>query len=290
MREKDTKQGMEENSTAKEAQLLHGGSDQYGIYQLKDDPALHHLYFEGTKSLRKLGIIKDSLSVIKPENYELVYVGKMSKLSEEYGRLPTREDKLETIYEKFNINRPKDYRGHSLSVSDVVVLHINGENSAHYVDSFGFTALPDFACGLENEKEQEPELAFRIANRFISIQETEGGYDYSIIGTDFKVIDGGVYDNPDVTIREAFNDILEDLREDSSGNGAGGNISDRDRLIPIDYDGLMEKVEDAERIASEKAVSQPPRSSLRARLTEKKAEMTQLSQKQEKGKNSQIEM
>lgn len=273
MGEQNTKQGMEENSTAKEKQLLHGGFDQYGIYQLKDDPALHHLYFEGTESLRKLGIIKDSLSVIKPENYELIYVGKMSKLSAEYGRLPTREDKLETIYEKFNINHPADYRGHSLSVSDVVVLHINGENSAHYVDSFGFTALPDFVRGLENEKEQEPELAFRIANRFISIHETEGGYDYSVIGTDYKVIDGGMYDNPNVTIREALNDILEDLREDSSGNGAGGNISDRDRLIAVDYDGLMEKVEDAERIALEKAVSQPPRPSLKARLTEKNVQI-----------------
>ena len=89
--------------------------------------------------------------------------------------------------------------------------------------------------------EQETELAFQIADRFISIQETEGGYDYSIMGADYKEIDGGVYDNPDVTIREALDDIVTDLKENPFDNGARGNISDKDELIPIDYDGLMEK-------------------------------------------------
>lgn len=58
--------------------------------------------------------------------------------------------------------------------------------------------------------DKETALAFQIADRFISIQETEGSYDYSIMGADYKEIDGGVYDNPDVSIREALNDIGED--------------------------------------------------------------------------------
>lgn len=94
----------------------------------------------------------------------------------------------------------------------------------------------------------ETELAFRIADRFISIQETEGGYDYSIMGKDYKEIDGGVYDNPNVSIREAIHDIVEDLKENPFDNGAGGNISDKDELIPVDYDGLMEKIETANRM------------------------------------------
>ena len=98
------------------------------------------------------------------------------------------------------------------------------------------------------EEMEETELAFQIADRFISIQETDGGYDYSIMGADYKEIDGGVYDNPDVSIREALNDIVEDLKENPFDNGARGNISDKDELIPIDYDGLMEKVEAANRI------------------------------------------
>ena len=97
--------------------------------------------------------------------------------------------------------------------------------------------------------EQETELAFQIADRFISIQEVDGGYDYSIMGADYKEIDGGVYDNKsngvgyDVSIREALDDILTDLRENPFDNGTRGNIRDNDEWIPIDYDGLMEKAE-----------------------------------------------
>ncbi len=59
---------------------------------------------------------------------------------------------------------------------------------------------------------EETELAFQIADRYISIQEVDGGYDYSIMGADYKEIDSGVYDNSDVTIREALTDIVDDLK------------------------------------------------------------------------------
>ena len=495
-----------EGRANKEARLLYGDSDKYGIYQLKDIPEMRQFQFAGTESLKCRGIIKDNLDAIKPENYNLVYVGELFELQ---GR--TQSATLEAVYEKFNIDHPADYKGHSLSVSDIVVLHEDGKNSAHFVDSFGFTGLPDFMrelegieepekgeaepeapqeetldtsghndqksdaekteqksypdfyghtlvyamehgevdryldsrkldreCKeavegtirqnfdgmhlkhdivkpleeqygsdriafvlantlqqeswdgrfsrdnkawaaeyyipenlvhgidvnreliisshpavldgfidifrrevLEKEKEmsaaqekepdtsghdvqksepkqqeyqeterselkqeeppetkqakpqseqnkpekadktqlfedmededeiidlgdekdqvlaqmkkslkgeQETELAFQIADRFISIQEVDGGYDYSIMGTDYKEIDGGVYDNSDVSIREAFDDIVTDLKENPFDNGARGNIRDDDELIPIDYDVLMEKVEAANRI------------------------------------------
>lgn len=95
---------------------------------------------------------------------------------------------------------------------------------------------------------EETELAFQIADRYISIQEVDGGYDYSIMGADYKEIDGGVYDNPDVTIREALTDIINDLKAAPDHNGAKGNIKNDDELIPIDYDGLMEKVEEANEV------------------------------------------
>ena len=463
-----------EGRANKEAQLLYGDSDKYGIYQLKDIPEMRQFQFAGTESLKRRGIIKDNLDAIKPENYNLVYVGELSELQ---GR--TQSATLEAVYEKFNINHPADYKGHSLSVSDIVVLHEDGKNSAHFVDSFGFTGIPDFMrelegveerekgetepeapqeeaqdtsghdvnhsarqndlkseaekaeqksypdfyghtlvyamehgevdkymdsrkldreCKeavegtirqnfdgmhikhdivkplaeqygsdriafvlantiqqeswdgrfsrdnkawaaefyipenlvhgidvnrelivsshpavldgfidmfrrevLEKEKEmsaaqeeaqdtsghdvqksepafedlededeiidlgdekdqvlaqmkkslkgeQETELAFQVADRFISIQEVDGGYDYSIMGADYKEIDGGVYDNPNVSIREALDDILTDLKENPFDNGTRGNIRDNDELIPIDYDGLMEKVEAANAI------------------------------------------
>lgn len=290
---------LSDNQINKEAQLLYGSSDKYGIYQLKHNPELNHLRFEGTESLKRMGITKDNFDAIKPENYELIYVGELSELQEQ-----TQGETLEVIYEKFNIDHPEDYRGHSLSVSDIVILHQNGGNSAHFVDSFGFTRLPDFMQTLEGVKEQEEkidtsghdvqksepekqeketsdntledgdeiidlgdekeqvladmkksleigeetELAFQIADRYISIQEVDGGYDYSIMGADYKEIDGGVYDNPDVTIREALTDIINDLKAAPDHNGAKGNIKNDDELIPIDYDGLMEKVEEANEV------------------------------------------
>ena len=505
-----------ESGANKEAQLLYGDTDKYGIYQLKDNPELRDFHFASTESLKRRGIIKDNFDAIKPENYNLVYVGELSELSKDYIGLQTQGDTLEALYEKFNIDHPEDFKGHSLSVSDIVVLHENGENSAHFVESVGYTRLPDFMRELEGVKEQgiekseseevqdtsghdvqksdsgkekehpavyreslnyainhgeadkyhesrkldreckgaieetirqnfdgmylkhdivkplaeqygseriafvlantlqqeswdgrfsrdnkawasefsipenvvrgmdmnnelivsshpaildgfidmfrsevleqekelstgqekltsghdvqkleaeqsepeeqtqveqteaeksepqteqskpekstvtpeledmedgdeiidlgdekdqvlaemkqslegrqdtyghdvqksetepeemaETELAFQIADRFISIQEVDGGYDYSIMGADYKEIDGGVYDNPDVSIREALNDIVEDLKDNPFDNGARGNIGDNDELIPIDYDGLMEKVEAANRI------------------------------------------
>ena len=105
------------------------------------------------------------------------------------------------------------------------------------------------------EREQETELAFSIADRYIRIQEVEGGYDYSIMGADYREIDGGIYDNPDVTIREALDDILEDLKSQPDYNGAKGNIQREDELMPVDYDGLMEKAEEVNRIIPESTTS-----------------------------------
>ena len=61
---------------------------------------------------------------------------------------------LESIWEKFNIDHPKDFKGHSLSVSDVVVLHQNGQDTAHYVDSFGYKNVPEF---LQEQKQLTPD-------------------------------------------------------------------------------------------------------------------------------------
>lgn len=102
----------------------------------------------------------------------------------------------------------------------------------------------------DKEEPHETELAFQIADRYITIQEVESSYDYSIMGADYKEIDGGMYDNPDVGvgIREALHDIVEDLKSEPDYNGAKGNIREDDELIPMDYDELMEKAEAANRI------------------------------------------
>ena len=107
---------------------------------------------------------------------------------------------------------------------------------------------------VQKPEQAETELAFQIADRYISVQETEGGYAYSVMDLDYKELYEDIYHNPDISIREAFDEIMEDLRIIPFDNGARGNIRDGDERIPIDYDGLMEKVEAAKAIAPQSSV------------------------------------
>ena len=70
---------------------------------------------------------------LDPANYDLIYTAPL-----------TPDMTLDGIWEKFNIDHPKDFKGHSLSVSDVVVLHQSGQDAAHYVDSIGYKQVPEF--------------------------------------------------------------------------------------------------------------------------------------------------
>ncbi len=67
----------------------------------------------------------------------------------------TEGETLDSIYERFNLQRPADFRGHSLSVSDVIVLHQNGQDQAFFVDSFGFKQVPEFFTDNPLEKVEE---------------------------------------------------------------------------------------------------------------------------------------
>lgn len=121
MREKEIINNME-----KENQLFDGNGENYGIYQLKKSEERTY-QFMGMREASSLGF------EIHGEDYELIYSDRLGM-----------EDTLNSLYEKFNINHPQDFTGHSLSVSDVVVMRKNGESKAYYVDSFGFTELPEF--------------------------------------------------------------------------------------------------------------------------------------------------
>lgn len=69
-------------------------------------------------------------------HYNFVYTGPLTQKND---RSPT--EILESLYMEFNVSIPGDFRGHSLSVSDIVILKTQGDISAHYVDCFGFTEL-----------------------------------------------------------------------------------------------------------------------------------------------------
>ena len=446
------RQELEDSEPNREAQLLYGNEGRFGIYQLKDSAETRDIRFMDMDYLEKEGI------PVSRENYTLVYTGEL-----------TEGMSLEDIYTKFNVDHPADFTGHSLSVSDVVVLHQDGENTSHYVDSVGYREIleftkelsvsaeistekdavreetaeipaeaaeehtaaentmaepdndkvsyyviedlstwaenspeksrlerfeslpeamakfteyrgketedkPDMAratfgfhvngsefdlihvrnhenclsldfthskaavessrfmedlqtlnhevgfdkvrvhremspeeikdfvkqrfeyqlksSGLDdislymdrfdalyeqgkmehlmptaNQKHivedvpftewenpyidtksqtmgrEETELAFRLADRYISIQEATEGYDYTIYDMNYRELDGGVYDNPDITIRQALDEIVTDLKEPMHRSELEGNIHTYDELIPIDYDELTKKAE-----------------------------------------------
>jgi DNA repair protein RadC len=114
-----------------EVDFITGPDDTYAIYQLKNDEALRNHQFESLSHLLKLGLTVDH------KNYDLTYTGHFESAADTNGT-------LNTIYEQFNLDRPKDFTGHSLSMSDVIVLKQNEVLSAHYVDAIGFKELPEF--------------------------------------------------------------------------------------------------------------------------------------------------
>ena len=101
--------------------------DTFSIYQLKRGDETRDLRFEPYDRLQAAGLTIDRV------NYELVYTAPL-----------TKDMTLGDIWERFNIDHPADFKGHSLSVSDIVVLHQNDEDTAHYVDSIGFQQVPEF--------------------------------------------------------------------------------------------------------------------------------------------------
>ena len=199
----------------KEANLLLGTRRTFGIYQIKDDLTGENYAFMNMSFIESHGM------QIKKEDYKLVYVGEL-----------LGNTSLDDIFERFNIDRPKDFRGHSLSVSDIVVLNDGEKVTAHFVDSISFEQLDSF---LNLEEQVLSELAYEVGERYFAIQRTEEGYDYSFYDEDFRLMDGGVYENDEISIEEAAEELLED--EGWTGERIRG-----------DYDQLMEKVEEMDEI------------------------------------------
>ena len=111
--------------------FLDSATDSYTILQLRrtEDTVMER--FESLDALHRQGK--------EPEfdHYDVVYTGNLPPFT-------NQSVMLEQLYEKFNLDHPDDFTGHSLSVSDIVALKTDSVVSCHYVDSFGFQELPDF--------------------------------------------------------------------------------------------------------------------------------------------------
>lgn len=118
--------------------------DRYEIYQIGENSRLADHRFCGSEEMAGMEI--------KATDYERVYMGRY------YG------ESLEDIFEKFNMDHPKDFTGHSLSVSDVVVLHQDGIEQAYFVDQFGFTDIPDFKNFERKEQKYEKKIEKTVSD------------------------------------------------------------------------------------------------------------------------------
>ena len=102
--------------------------DTFSIYQVPAGPEGRDFRYRSYEELQAAGLAVDR------KNYALVYTAPLDK-----------KTTLEDIYRTFNADdRPAGFRGHSLSVSDVVVVNRGGKEEAHYCDSIGFTPVPEF--------------------------------------------------------------------------------------------------------------------------------------------------
>ena len=136
--------------------------DSFSIYQLKGGNETLDYRFEPLDSIHRNGLS------VKPENYELVYEAPL-----------TAKDDLESIYTRFNVDRPADFTGHSLSVSDIVVLHQGGKDTAHYCDRAGFSEVPEFLQPAQKSREiteriQTPRGSFYLCGMTRAQMEADG--------------------------------------------------------------------------------------------------------------------
>ena len=120
-------------------ELMFDGEERFAIYQIDHGSKAMEYLFMGMDFVKSQGM------EVTAGDYQCVYSGILQP-----------SDNLDTLYSVFNQNHPADFRGHSMSVSDVVITNQNGDLRAFYVDSFGFTELPDFVkqrqemIGIEN--------------------------------------------------------------------------------------------------------------------------------------------
>ena len=103
-------------------------ADRFAIFQIRPDSPADVYEFMG------MDFIKQSGYEIRAEDFQEVYTA---------GLVPGTT--LEDLYVQFNGPKmPEDFTGHSLSVSDIVVIHKDGEDHAFYVDRFGYEEVPEF--------------------------------------------------------------------------------------------------------------------------------------------------
>lgn len=139
---------------------LSGTEERYAIYQVTGNSKGREYQFMG------LDFVTSHDMAVDAADTAFIYGGRLSG-----------EETLDSLYEKFNLNHPAGYQGHSLSVSDVVVMQRDGQTKAYYVDSFGFQELPDFVRQRLHEAEmnrKREDSAVTLDTSGVEIEQHEG--------------------------------------------------------------------------------------------------------------------
>lgn len=195
--------------------------DFYAIYQLKSDAELENLMFMDLEWVREKG------HRVEFSNYEMVYAAPWDISLE-----------LDEIYTMFNANHPKDYKTRSVSVSDVIVIKRGGIIECYYVDGIGYKEIT-------LEFWQPFRYAASVMNRFFSIQSTDDGYDFSIYDERFQLLDGGIFDDWQITIDAAWQELYSDFLEDELIAGKASKFS---VVRQVDFELLDEMVRRCEKM------------------------------------------
>ena len=131
------------NAEAIKAEQQQENTGTFEIYQLKSGSELRYHRFTDYETLHKEG------NTVDFDNYELKYTDELHDGTT-----------LEDIYTRFNTARPEDFTGHSLSVSDVIVIHDGDDAAAYYIDDVGYKKVPEFL-----QAEQKPDIVEKFRNK-----------------------------------------------------------------------------------------------------------------------------
>ena len=153
---------MKEKEISQETEFLEHDGCYAAIYQIRNLPENRDISFMDLDYLEKNGLEPDR------ERYSFVY--SFEVLPED---LKDKDGFLNKVYAKFNLDHPKDFTCHSLSVSDVIAINNHGEITSHFVDSFDFTEIKGFVKERENPLKAVEDAVEQNDNSFDGIINNE---------------------------------------------------------------------------------------------------------------------
>lgn len=202
----------------------------FAIYQLKNGAELRDYRFEGLEWINSKGL------TVEHDNYNFVY-------SEPFTKYVIQRDRLAEIWDRFNNDHPTDFKGHSLSVSDIVAIKQDGIVTYHYCDSFDFVELPKFAEQtplvpdnfLTGDKIDTPRGSFSLISMTKEQMESAGyGYHHSSDNGAYLVMGNGTRAfaivNEDTPLRTA------ELSIEQNYNQIDGIINNEPTVAELEHD------------------------------------------------------